>query len=118
MIFKLPLGEVDVAIRIQSYVCNGKLAIEMGVWDEEIRAIEAFGTLTVNLPDFDWIADNEAFLDTNNYPYAENFVRDHKLAVPTGRMARSGYCLYPLYRFDLERLRECEKDGWIRGMKE
>ena len=49
---------------------------------------------------------NEAYIDTNNCPWAEDFIREYQLGKPTGRKARSGYCEYPVYRFDMDRLEE------------
>lgn len=41
----------------------------------------------------------------------EQFVVDNKLGVFTGMTRRSGFCEYPLYQFDPERLRQLEPDG-------
>ena len=41
-----------------------------------------------------------AAIDTNNCPWAEKFLTDNKLAVDTGRKVRSGFCTYPIYKFD------------------
>lgn len=39
-------------------------------------------------------------IDTNNCPWAEKFLTDNKPAVDTGRKVRSGFCTYPIYKFD------------------
>ena len=41
-----------------------------------------------------------AAIDTNNCPWAEKFLTDNKLAADTGRKVRSGFCTYPIYKFD------------------
>lgn len=41
-----------------------------------------------------------AAIDTNNCPWAEKFLTDNKPAVDTGRKVRSGFCTYPIYKFD------------------
>jgi putative membrane protein len=48
---------------------------------------------------------DKAFVDTNNCPWAEKFISDNKLGKPTGIKAASGYCVYPQYRFDMEKLK-------------
>ena len=44
-------------------------------------------------------------------PELEDFLVKNKLAEFTGLEQRSGYCTYPLYRFDTERMRELCGDG-------
>lgn len=61
-----------------------------------------YATLTVNLGKM--LESDKAYLDTNNFPEAEAFVKKYKLAEPTGNYAFSGFCAYPLYKFDLAKL--------------
>lgn len=66
-------------------------------------------TITVNLEDTDSFSGhkkfaNYAFVDINNVPWAEQFLKDTKLASSIGISAKSGWCEYPLYRFDLDRI--------------
>ncbi len=73
---------------------------------------EPFGKLTVNLMDSDKLADGRtAFVDTNNLPGAEEFLTENRLAVFTGIRRPSGWCSYPLYRFDLDRIPPRPEDG-------
>lgn len=66
-----------------------------------------FATLTVNIEGFDIVAsDTRAFVDVNNCPWAEEFIKDNNLGIPTGYTAVSGYCEYPLYEFNLDLLYE------------
>lgn len=64
---------------------------------------EAFAHLTVNLVNEQCPADC-AYLDTNNFPQGEEFVKKNHLATFTGHYGHSGYCTYPLYRFDMDAL--------------
>lgn len=85
--------------KLDTYQCNGSLAIQL-YCDEG-----AFATLTVNLAD--GCARGEyAYVDTNNCPWAPAFIAEHKLGVPTGILGFSGFCQYPLYRFDIAKLKE------------
>lgn len=92
-------GTYDVNTRRTSYCNNGGLAI---VLDSPTEG--PFATLTVNLESK--LPANYAFVDTNNCPWAEQFIREHKLGKPTGMVGYSGYCTYPLYEFDMSKLGE------------
>lgn len=78
---------------------GGNLAIQL-YYDEG-----PFARLTVNLPESDALGEaGFAFIDTNNVPWAEQFLADTGLAQKTCLYAHSGYCDYPLYQFDLNAL--------------
>lgn len=65
-----------------------------------------FCNLTVNIGDSSiWANDTTAFVDTNNCPWAEDFITENGLGAPMGIKGRSGFCTYPLYRFNLEALK-------------
>lgn len=100
--------EMEVVIRKLSYDNNGSLAVYLFL--DEDNDYEPYALLTVNLPESDNNKEDEAYLDTNNLPYAKTFVKKYGLAVPTGRVAYSGFCTYPLYKFDLERLKKLEDE--------
>lgn len=68
---------------------------------------EPLATLTVNL---DVLMPGYAFVDTNNCPWAEDFIRENKLGEPTGTTRKSGYCTYPLYEFYNSVFEEEEKN--------
>lgn len=86
---------------IQKYQKNGRLAVELV--DE---TYDLFEYLTVNLQ-YEQSDDNDkslAFIDTNNVPWAEEYIQKHHLGEKTGYYGMSGYCTYPEYRFDLSKL--------------
>lgn len=92
-------GTYNVTIKTGKYLCGDNLSIEL-ITD----FAEPFATLTVNLAE--WTLPNDkAFVDTNNCPWAEKFIADNKLGKPTGIKGASGYCVYPQYRFDMEKLK-------------
>lgn len=72
------------------------------IWTDEG---ELFATPTINLQD-NSLAENEAYLDTNNCPWAVEFVENNKLGERTGKTRGKGFCTYPLVRFDMEKLNE------------
>ena len=70
---------------------------------------ECFAVLTVNLETSNLNSDEEyAFVDTNNNPWAEKFLIKNNIAQPTNIKVPQGFCTYPLYRFDLSKLKEEE----------
>lgn len=80
---------------------NGNLCIQIFSQNGE-----PLGSLTANcylsLPDF-YIC-----VDLNNFPSAENFIRNNDLATPTGMVLHSGFCEYPIYVFNENMLEEIE----------
>ena len=55
--------------------------------------------------------DNISFIDIYNNPTAMNFIDEYKLGEPVrinGRIVvyKSGFCVYPLYKFNLDELRK------------
>lgn len=87
-------GNTDVTIETANYANNGNLAIQL--WCED----GPYATLTVNLNHK--CKSNCAFVDINNCPWAEEFIAQYGLGVPTGNMQASGWCIYPEYEFDLD----------------
>lgn len=98
--------EYEVYLKRNSYIDNGSLAIQ--VFDASDGC--PFTVLTVNLEEtprcYTHTKDKEsvAFVDTNNNPWAEEFIKNNKLGEPIGMYGHSGFCSYPLYRFDLSKL--------------
>lgn len=92
-------GTYNVTIETSTYYCGDNLAISLITEDGE-----PFARLSVNLPEWTLPGD-KAFVDTNNCPWAEKFISDNKLGRPTGITGTSGYCTYPQYRFDMEKLK-------------
>lgn len=105
MIFRTNYGNYRVRVVCRRY-CTGTLAILLESYNGEPIA-----TLTTNLDNGVCAANGEeyAYVDTNNNPTAEEFIKENKLGTPTLIQSPSGYCVYPLYKFDLNRLREISK---------
>ena len=92
-------------LKQEKYLHGDGLAVEIYDLDDEegdgnIHP-EPFTSATVNLgfapgPDL-------AFADTNNNPWLPKFLRENKLARPTGDLCPSGYCMYPLYKWHTDR---------------
>ena len=88
---------------------NGNLAIAMHIHTED--GWEPWNILTVNLGFV--LEKNIAYIDTNNNGESIlAWIIRNKLAVPTGKTCRSGYCTYPQYKFRESALREIDTDGY------
>ena len=107
---KTEYGKYKIAPALEHYTTFNSLAIEL--WD--VKECEPFATLTVNLPESVECEPCEAFVDTNNCSWAEKFIKQHQLGEPTGHYGYSGFCKYPLYKFDLNKLNNNLEDklGW------
>lgn len=90
-------------LRKGEYMANGNLAV-MAISDDDG---DTFATLTVNLQVS--LPGNCALIDTNNNPWAEEFLKKNKIAKPTGRCVSSGFCTFPVYEFDKKILSEMGK---------
>ena len=95
-------GDNEVELDIQTYHNNGRFFF--GLITNVDGYPEPFGDVTVNIaapaPDYC------GYLDTNNLSNVENFIRENDLGEFTGLTGRSGYCEYPLYLFNVDKLRE------------
>lgn len=102
MKLKLHGNEYEVTPIRAEYSANGSLAVML----EETETGESFAVITVNLmyP----LDKDKAFVDTNNCPWAEDFLVKNKLAKPCGVMAPSGFCTYPLYKFNLNKIKRVQ----------
>lgn len=88
----------NVSVIPTTYTNNGSLAIQLMT-----DTCEPFAIATVNLPE-SGSAPNRAFLDTNNVPGIDDWFEELKLGFPTGNVGFSGYCAYPEFEFDLDRI--------------
>ena len=100
-------GETEVVMDIQQYMDNGNLYI--GIACKADGYLEPFANLTVNLGDS--APDYCSYVDTNNLPDAEEFITQNGLGTFTGFIKRSGFCEFPLYMFEPDKLRALCPDG-------
>lgn len=92
--------DYEVEVNFTKYA-DGNLAVTMDYFDDEFLCWMPFARLTVNLGGR--MKPGYAYLDVNNCPWAEEFVAEYGLGEPTGDICASGYCVYPLYKFDMEK---------------
>ena len=79
-----------VTLKKSEYNNNGTLALLITYENGEDEV------LTVNL-NHPLQSDSMAFLDTNNNPQVEKFIRQNHLGLPMYVTQQSGFCKYPLY---------------------
>lgn len=102
---KTYFGEYEVKMVCSTYRNNNSLAIILTCHNDEYDFDEPFADLTVNLSG-DIANDTYQFVDTNNCPWAEEFIEENNLGTPTGLYGGSGYCSYPLYQFNIDKIKE------------
>lgn len=101
---------------IDTYFKEGEYYIERTSYSDRERLavcaytkdLEPIGSLTVNLEKYE-VAEDEAFLDVNNLPGIETVLVRNGLGKLTGDTGYSGFCAYPKFKFNLDRLDEMTK---------
>lgn len=88
-----------------SYKSNNSLAvIAYETPKGECVSPEMFDVITVNIFESDFLMEKDlAYVDTNNCPWAAELLKETGLATPVGTYGHSGFCSYPLYKFNLEK---------------
>ncbi len=99
-------GEYDVSLEINTYLNNGSMYVGLV---EQGEYPEPYGDLTVNLGGK--VPDYCGYVDLNNMPELEKFTKDNDLGEFTGLTRISGFCEYPLYLFNVDKLREMCPNG-------
>ena len=92
----------DCKLRVGKYVEDNSVAVEIyNRWDGPIARV------TTCLFDHS-LAEDEAYVDTNNCPWAVDFLQSKDLAKMAGKTRRSGCCVYPAMKFNRDKLAEFE----------
>ena len=97
----------NIMLSIVNYI-PGNIAIQMSCWDSEYNFWEPYATLTVNFEDMhhNTLRPFEAYVDVNNLPNILEWIRENNLGEITDVRMSSGFCSYPLVRFNKNRLLE------------
>lgn len=103
-------GEYEVSLEV-AYYMNGNLAIQL--YDKEDGC--PFAIITTNT-DVVLESPNDgitefALIDTNNCPWAEDFLKSYHLGWNTGEYVPSGFCEYPIWELDAEALKHYEHES-------
>lgn len=87
------------------------LNISLNELDENGEFIGQYCTLTLSFGEFIGMK-NAVYIDTNNCPFAEQFLTDNNIATPTGLTKLSGFCRYPLWLLNEDFLIQHGKDAY------
>lgn len=84
------------------YADNESLAVLAYEWSTDFGqpVEELYAIITRNLDTDIQIRPDEQFVDENNLPGIRKWLEDEGIATYTGKSERSGYCIYPLMRFN------------------
>ena len=91
-------GDYRVCVKLARYGYDGSLCVEL-ITDKG----EPYCRLTACLGDKS-LGHDESYVDTNSCPFAESFIVSNGLGEFIGEHGRSGFCEYPVCRFDIAAL--------------
>ena len=91
-------GTYKLMLKKVEYAQNGNFGVKADYFDEEFGAWLPFVTVTVNLGEK--LPDGFAYVDTNNFEGGLEFLLENGIAESDGEVGFSGYCCYPLVRFN------------------
>lgn len=116
-IYHSPFGDRPIKLAVSSYNANPlSLAITFTSLEDGLP----FGTGTVNIGSYtgnaSLLGPYCAYVDTNNLPDIEAFLKENHLAEPYIRFGEqvygfSGFCSYPLYQFERDLLMDLDPEG-------
>lgn len=98
MKMKTDFGTYDVELRVSRYSADNSVALL--AFDPKEGPI---ATLTVCLNDKS-LEYGTSYIDTNNCPWALDFIVKNGFGKQTGKTRQSGFCIYPQVRFNMDRL--------------
>lgn len=87
----------DCYFVLSHYINNNNLAISI-----KSKVEGRLGNLTVNIES---VKNGYAVIDTNNCDFAENLIEKYGLGNQVNCI-KSGYCIYPIYKMDINKLLE------------
>lgn len=94
-------GPVTVVPHLGIYHDNN-LYMSLLSYDQELQAWDHYGTVTVNITQLPFLY---SAIDTNNNgEQILAFLEENGFGQATGHMLPSGYCTYPVFRFDEDML--------------
>ena len=109
-------GETEkVNIGIGVYGADDNLYVAMSYFDRDLGGMDFFGDVTVNITKMQPFM---ACIDVNNNgEKIVDFLVENGFGEPAGRSLPSGFCMYPVFRFNPEKLREADPRGFEQYCK-
>ena len=114
--FKWELGEVPVSLHVGSYMYGGGLYIGL-TSHEDPNLAEPFADMTVNIPMCP-LEKNEACINNDFSKDLLRFIKKNHLGEIQERTVSSGYCVFKIVAFDLDKLKELDPRGVKRFLAE
>ena len=94
-----------MTFELANYADNGSLYV--GLITNEAGYAEPWSNLTVNLRGSKWCEPNCAYIDVNNNGDGIiDWLVDNGFGNVTEKLGVSGFCVYPEFRFNMEKLME------------
>jgi len=91
-------GTCTIRLSKASYAHNGNLAVHAEYYDKEFNAWLPYGNVTVNLGNK--LPAQYAYVDENNFLGVLDWLVSNGIAEFTGKYGYSGFCQYPLVKFN------------------
>ena len=122
--YKTPYASYKDCMLSISHYTNEPLCMALNIYNDIDGPIT---TVTVNLGhdigNNSIMLWNQAFIDVNNNPNILEWIEENDLAEPVIRfgeqvIACSGFCEYPLYVFNEDKLKEFDESGWAQRKEE
>lgn len=109
--YETSYGETErVCITIGAYAHDENIYLGMDFLDRDLGAMDFYGDITVNITK---LQPFMACIDTNNNgDKIVEFLVNNDIAVPTGRSLPSGFCMYPVFRLNKEKLAQADPGGF------
>lgn len=90
----------DCYLTIQQYQYDGSLCVNI-INDTD----GPIARITTCIPDCSsGLINDESFLDSNNCPWALDFVKKYNLGTETDKYGFSGFCRYPVIKWNMTEL--------------
>ena len=102
-------NDVEVIAYKREYLVNDNLAVFLAT----AHGGEPWATLTKNLGNK--LPEGYAYVDVNNCPWAPDFIEENGLGEFAEGFRHSGFCDYPLYKFDLSKLEDERRDIFCKN---
>ena len=101
-------GKYIVAPKLATYLENDNIYVGLNFYDEEYTCWDSFSDVTVNIVPMPYLY---SAIDTNNNGDSiVDFLEENGFGESTGKYVQSGYCMYPVFRFNEDKLKEIDPD--------
>ena len=97
---------IMVKPHLNFYNSNNNLYIGLTYYDEELQMEDHYSDLTVNIEKLPYLYS--ALDTTYNTENVLKFITDHALGEFTGKYLYSGFCRYPVVKFNEEKMKEID----------